>query len=301
MLNMNYLNLCIFVFAVLSLIFTGKIIRALIENDNTAKSFTEITNFNSNISKFLSKDIEFSYLPVEEHIQFSSDNSETNKTNKCSLDYCFNFTRCSRSFKIFVYEDAYSKTSKVYKEILKVIRGSSFRTVNPDEACLFILSIDTLDRDKLSRNYIDNFKDVIYSLKHWHNGENHVIFNFYSGTWPDYDNYYELLSTKAIIAKASFHVAYYRNNFDISFPLFHPELPYSTKSPQWQGSFASKKYLFTFKGKRYLNGIGSETRNSLHHLNNNRDILVLTTCRHGMNWVDFKDKRCDLDEDQYQK
>jgi len=88
---MNYLNLCIFVFAVLSLIFTGKIIRFIIENDNTTKSSTEITNFNSNISKFLSKEIQFSYLSVEEHIKFSSDNSKTNKTNKCSLEMLAKF------------------------------------------------------------------------------------------------------------------------------------------------------------------------------------------------------------------
>ena len=82
---------------------------------------------------------------------------------------------------------------------------------------LFWISISLIEYIKLEFN-------LNYEL--WI-GENHVIFNFYSGTWPDYDNYYdELSATKAIIAKASFHLAYYRKNFDVSFPLFHPELPY---------------------------------------------------------------------------
>jgi len=217
------------------------------------------------------------------------------------MEQCFNFTKCSRDFKIFVYEKNYYKTSKVYKEILKIFNGLPYRTEDPNEACLFVPSIDTLDRDKLSKNNINNIKNVIDSLKYWNNGKNHVIFNFYSGTWPNYDHYYELLSTNAIIAKASFHATYYRNNFDVSFPLFHSELPYSTKSLEWHGRFASKKYLFTFKGKRYLTGIRSDTRNNLHHLNNDRDILILTTCRHGSDWQELKDERCDSDEEQYQK
>ena len=159
---------------------------------------------------------------------------------------------------------------------------------------LFWISISLIEYIKLEFN-------LNYEL--WI-GENHVIFNFYSGTWPDYDNYYdELSATKAIIAKASFHLAYYRKNFDVSFPLFHPELPYidNNENNKWQGSLENKRYLVTFKGKRYLNGIGSEARTSLHHLNNNRDVLVLTTCRHGLNWMDLKDKRCDADEEQYEK
>jgi hypothetical protein len=63
----------------------------------------------------------------------------------------------------------------------------------------------------------------------------------------------------------------------------------------------NKTYLLTFKGKRYLNGYGSETRNALYHLNNNRDIILLTTCKHGNNWIEFKDNRCDIDNIIYEK
>ena len=62
---------------------------------------------------------------------------------------------------------------------------------------------------------------------------------------------------------------YFRKGFDISLPLWpidHPtngkhsaSLPISHWPP-------SSKYLVSFKGKRYLHGIGSEVRNSLHHI-----------------------------------
>ena len=44
------------------------------------------------------------------------------------------------------------------------------------------------------------------------------------------------------------------------------------------------QYLVSFKGKRYLNGIGSETRNSLHYIHDGQRSVMLTTCRHGKNW-----------------
>ena len=44
------------------------------------------------------------------------------------------------------------------------------------------------------------------------------------------------------------------------------------------------QYLVSFKGKRYLNGIGSETRNSLHYIHDGQRSVMLTTWRHGKNW-----------------
>ncbi len=60
-------------------------------------------------------------------------------------------------------------------------------------------------------------------------------------------------------------------------------------------------YSFNYDFKRYLSGFGSETRNALYHLNNGRDVVLLTTCKHGYNWEEFKDSRCDIDNMQYEK
>ena len=60
-------------------------------------------------------------------------------------------------------------------------------------------------------------------------------------------------------------------------------------------------YLVTFKGKRYVYGIGSETRNSLYHLTNWRDVIMLTTCRHGRVWRQLQDERCTEDNAEYER
>ena len=109
---------------------------------------------------------------------------------------------------------------------------------------------------------------------------------------------------RAILAKASASEALYRPGFDISFPLFHKEHTFKGGDP---GSLLAnnvppvRKYVLVFKGKRYLTGIGSETRNSLYHIHNDQDIILLTTCKHGKGWKNRVDERCDRDNAEYDK
>lgn len=63
----------------------------------------------------------------------------------------------------------------------------------------------------------------------------------------------------------------------------------------------TKRYLLAFKGKRYVHGIGSETRNSLYHLHNEQDVVLVTTCRHGKSWKELKDERCDEDNAEFDR
>lgn len=127
----------------------------------------------------------------------------------------------------------------------------------------------------------------------------------------------------------------YRKGFDISFPLFsrnHPErgpeyispssakinfvglygsmycvdiLFYFQEKPNIEilgtSNVKTPKYLLVFKGKRYIYGIGSETRNAIHHLHNNKDILIYTTCKHGKKWKELVDERCEQDNIEYEK
>lgn len=51
----------------------------------------------------------------------------------------------------------------------------------------------------------------------------------------------------------------------------------------------------------YVHGIGSETRNSLFHLHNARDLVLVTTCRHGKSWRELQDARCDEDNREYDR
>ncbi len=169
---------------------------------------------------------------------------------------------------------------------------------------MFILALDTLDRDSLSADFVRGMQSKLSNLPYWKNGQNHIIFNFYSGTWPDYTEDLGIDIGRAILAKASMSILNYRPSFDISLPLVHKEhlekggdiVPfYSDNMP------SSKTYLLAFKGKRYVYGIGSETRNSLYHLHNSRDIIMVTTCKHGKSWKELKDERCEEDNAEYDR
>lgn len=217
----------------------------------------------------------------------------------CRMHSCFDFTRC-RDFKVYVYpSEPTSNASPAFQRILSAIRDSPYFTADPSEACVLIPSIDTLDRDPLSFDY-----EKVIGLSdspHWNGGRNHVLFNLFSGTWPDYTEDLGFDPGLAIVAKSSAREQWLRPGFDISLPLFprsHPErggLRAVTEGPLEKG------YLLVFKGKRYVYGIGSETRNALHHLNNGRDVLLLTTCRHGKQWKERKDARCEADNRQYDR
>ena len=82
--------------------------------------------------------------------------------NKCRMETCFNFTKCSsfKEFKVYVYpSDEHSFISPNYMKILDRIKSAGYNTENPDEACLFVLSLDTLDRDSGSKtSFIRNLQ-----------------------------------------------------------------------------------------------------------------------------------------------
>ncbi|XP_072304281.1 LOW QUALITY PROTEIN: exostosin-1b [Eucyclogobius newberryi] len=226
---------------------------------------------------------------------------------RCRMDSCFDRAACQRSggFKVYVYPPQKGdKTSESYQNILATIEGSRFYTSDPGQACVFVLSLDTLDRDQLSPQYVHNLKTKIQNLNLWNDGRNHLIFNLYSGTWPDYTEELGFDIGQAMLAKASISTENFRPNFDVSIPLFSKEHPrtggdrgflkYNTIPP-------FRKYVLVFKGKRYLTGIGSDTRNALYHVHNAEDVVLLTTCKHGKDWQKHKDARCDRDNAEYDR
>lgn len=117
------------------------------------------------------------------------------------------------------------KIAESYQNILAAIEGSRFYTSDPSQACLFVLSLDTLDRDQLSPQYVHNLRSKVQSLHLWNNGRNHLIFNLYSGTWPDYTEDVGFDIGQAMLAKASISTENFRPNFDVSIPLFSKDHP----------------------------------------------------------------------------
>ncbi|XP_077990001.1 exostosin-1-like [Glandiceps talaboti] len=228
------------------------------------------------------------------------------KNHKCRMETCFDFSLCKDEFKVYVYPTQEGeKVSEAYQKILTSIRESRLYTSDPSKACVFVPSIDTLDRDHLSPDYVKNVPTKIKSLPQWNNGQNHVIFNLYSGTWPDYTEVdLSFDQGQAILAKASLSFHNFRPKFDISIPLFpkdHPKKGGNRGDLQTNNFPIGRKYLLVFKGKRYLSGIGSETRNALFHIHNGQDIILLTTCKHGKNWEKYKDARCEQDNAEFDK
>ncbi|XP_060798959.1 exostosin-1b isoform X2 [Neoarius graeffei] len=233
-------------------------------------------------------------------------NTSAYKGKRCRMDSCFDFTLCRRNgFKVYVYpQQKGEKISESYQNILATIEASRFYTSDPSQACVFVLSLDTLDRDQLSPHYVHNLRAKVQNLPLWNDGRNHLIFNLYSGTWPDYTEDLGFDIGQAMLAKASISTETFRPRFDVSIPLFpkeHPKtggekgyLKYNTIPP-------FRKYMLVFKGKRYLTGIGSDTRNALYHVHNAEDVVLLTTCKHGKDWQKHKDARCDRDNAEYDK
>ena len=224
----------------------------------------------------------------------------------CQMENCFDFDKCKNGFKVYVYpfEDG-ERVSANYAKIIRVVKKSVYYTDNPSEACVLVPSYDTTDQDKISKDFVDNLGSKLSNLPHWNGGRNHIIFNLYSGTWMQYKETLDFDIGQAILVKASFNIQHFRPNFDISFPLFDENQPLYSEGnlPRSDKILVPvfKKYKLVFKGKRYLTGIGGESRASLHHIHNNDDIIMLTTCRHGKNWEAMKDARCGHDNELYDR
>ncbi|XP_043994967.1 exostosin-1b [Gambusia affinis] len=233
-------------------------------------------------------------------------NRSVYRGKRCRMDSCFDFSLCQKNgFKVYVYpQQKGEKISESYQNILSTIEGSRFYTSDPGQACLFVLSLDTLDRDQLSPQYVHNLKTKVQSLPLWNDGRNHLIFNLYSGTWPDYTEDLGFDIGQAMLAKASIGSENFRPNFDVSIPLFskeHPRTGGERGFLKYNSIPPFRKYMLVFKGKRYLTGIGSDTRNALYHVHNGEDVVLLTTCKHGKDWQKHKDARCDKDNAEYDK
>lgn len=191
-------------------------------------------------------------------------NAAINRNRPCRMETCFDYSKCndvSQQFLVYVYpQEAINglgnspTISLNYQKILSAIMESRYYTADPERACLFVLGIDTLDRDSLSEDYVRNIPARLQRLSHWNNGRNHVIFNLYSGTWPDYaENSLGFDTGRAILAKASMSVRQIRPGFDISIPLFHKQHPLRAGNTGFvtNNNFpTNKKYLLAFKGKR---------------------------------------------------
>lgn len=133
------------------------------------------------------KDVDDLYLtPV--HTRLKNDHHKVTNYKSCTMETCFDFTKCYDNFLVYVYPPepvnslgATPPVSANYQKILTAVTESRYYTTDPEKACLFVLAIDTLDRDSLSDDLVRNVPQRLQRLPHWNNGKNHIIFNLYSG------------------------------------------------------------------------------------------------------------------------
>ena len=142
------------------------------------------------------------------------------------LSKCFDFSKCNNGFSVYVYPLAKGEMiSPMYSRILDVLQSSIYFTDDPSEACLSILSLDTHDRDVISSNFVKQMDTKLKKLKHWNNGQNHLVIVFFSGTWPNYLETVSFRIGKAMIARASSSLKSIRRGFDVSIPLVPKDFP----------------------------------------------------------------------------
>lgn len=96
------------------------------------------------------------------HYVIPGDSPITSTDSHCTFYNCFNIYRCSHrffgDFKVYVYPMVKyidpdgipigGKMSREYHSILNAIIKSQYYTKNPEEACVFVPPIDTLNQNR---------------------------------------------------------------------------------------------------------------------------------------------------------
>ncbi|XP_055684068.1 exostosin-2 [Lutzomyia longipalpis] len=203
----------------------------------------------------------------------------------CSYWDCFNVYKCGQrvsdnEFSIYVYplrtyvdpdgKNAFKLTKEFYY-ILKAITESPYYTPNPNRACLFVPSIDTLNQNNVDTSLVAK---ALASLPYWEGGENHILFNMIPGSSPDYNTVLDVNTDRALIAGAGFDTWTYRSGFDLSIPFFSPN---QVKMTQTRASEPRKFLLISSQ----LNMYAQHSRILQEISFNHPDVLTLQKCPEG--------------------
>ncbi|MCO5606533.1 hypothetical protein L7F22_060721 [Adiantum nelumboides] len=183
---------------------------------------------------------------------------------RCTMDACFNYTRCENSEELMIY--TYNKPALPVRYFQR-INESKYNTNDPDRACLFFVFLDTpgLYRAPTHPN----------KLPFWQGGLNHVLITF-GDKWNNKGPAPESIGYASAMASV-LHETTYRPGFDVSIPL-HAKTHFS--KVQTTKPF-NRKYFLTFRGLRYLEREGTlRSHTDFLRMHNGKDVVVVTSCRH---------------------
>lgn len=228
-------------------------------------------NYNR-ISLDLSRIVE---VPLDELM----DESRPRDSN-CSIWTCVNPYRCGHDrITIYVYplqehidtstgQEAAPLSNEFY-QILNTIVRSPYYTPNPNEACLFVPSIDLLNQNRFNVSLVNR---ALASLEYWDNGQNHILFNMLAGVHPTYNTVMDVKTDQALILGAGFDSWTYRVGFDVSIPVWSPLLSETTVSPSTN---TNREYLLIVS---QLNILPDPLRILESLAEEHSDILFTTQC-----------------------
>lgn len=185
-----------------------------------------------------------------------------NKANlRCTLESCFDFSRCpySAGFSIYVYNPLkyLTKPSKITNSAYNILKSTLYFTTDGTKACVYIVL--------LRRGTTTKLEPAITSLPYWNNGRNHIIMHL--KTDDDHTNS-DLNTGMAMLAQSSFTHSQFRPGFDLLMP---PLVGNYTGVELWKHTQqqlpAYRRYFLSFEG---------HTADEEHVVLNSKDLLLLS-------------------------
>ncbi|XP_060660677.1 exostosin-2 [Drosophila nasuta] len=171
-------------------------------------------------------------LSHTQEVLLRSDSEYRGRNVNCTFWDCLNIYKCEHdTLKVYIYplqeflDDQSDKVattlSSEYFQILEAVLNSRYYTSNPNEACLFLPSLDLLNQDVFDKHLAG---PALASLNFWDRGENHLIFNMLPGNAPTYNTILDVNVDNAIVLGGGFDTWTYRPGFDVSIPVWSPLL-----------------------------------------------------------------------------
>ncbi|MCO5564943.1 hypothetical protein L7F22_018613 [Adiantum nelumboides] len=212
---------------------------------------------------------------------------------RCSMDVCFNFSRCDQGadHELLIY--SYDSPSPPVRYFTG-LKNTHWHTDNATKACLFFVFLD------LNSPHPPHPRQLPY----WNNGMNHVLITF-ADMWKQRGPPQDTIGYASVMV-SDIHETIYRPGFDISIPL--PGKLHMRELQEVRPH--ERKYLMTFRGLRYLGRAHEEgvlrSAEVFRAMHNGKDVIVVTSCRHPTNNVVRKGapelgKNCEEDEAEYGK
>ncbi|XP_076806265.1 exostosin-2-like [Clavelina lepadiformis] len=215
---------------------------------------------------------------------------------KCKMHNCFNVYKCgnkeANQITVYLYplvnyvdvnfDSITPSISKEFYELYSSIASSRYYVDDPTKACIFLPPIDLLNQNLVTAAAVG---PILNSLPHWNHGMNNLLFNMLPGKAPDYSTSLDVPHGKAIVAGGGFSHWTYRNEFDVSIPVFSP----LTQAAALSAPPAYRKWLLTSAQVNLHNDFRVELEAIASE---NRDFLLLEKCRNVPEDVPLNQTRC---------